>query len=216
MEDNLINTFNNLQINDKDIKDTNINNSSSNNIPLKLKKLRNKGTGAGGSKTNKNGLSYESLTNLNTEYKILYTNMHCNTITFHQDINRKFIETKKANLFKYMDKYIDKKIPKASGCKQPDECFIDEDRKNIFIIETKFQQTTGSVCEKIQTPDFKVWQYSRTFPSFKIIYIYCLSDWFKKNCKASIEYLNYKHIQVFYGSSSSYKYDIVKFILDYK
>jgi len=75
---------------------------------------------------------------------------------------------------------IDTDINQAHGCKHPDECYIDEESKNIFIIEKKFQQIPGSVCEKIQTAQFKRWQYSRTFPNYNIIYIYCLSDWFEK------------------------------------
>ena len=52
------------------------------------------------------------------------------------------------------------------------------------------------MCEKIQTPDFKKWQYKRTFPDYTVIYIYCLSDWFENNCKAELEYLKYKKIPV--------------------
>ena len=37
----------------------------------------------------------------------------------------------------------------AAGCKQPDEAYIDLNRKMVFIIEKKFQQTPGSVDEKI-------------------------------------------------------------------
>ena len=51
-------------------------------------------------------------------------------------------------------------MEKAHGCKNPDECYIDKESKNMFIIEKKFQQCSGSVCEKIQTPHFKKWQYS--------------------------------------------------------
>jgi hypothetical protein len=115
-----------------------------------------------------------------------------------------------------MEKHIDKNIEKAHGCKNPDECYIDEENKNIFIIEKKFQQCNGSVCEKIQTPDFKIWQYKRTFPEFNIVYIYCLSEWFKKNCKAELEYLEYKSIPIFWGNSSTYKEDIIYFIINYK
>lgn len=82
-------------------------------------------------------------------------------------------------------------------------CYIDEDSKNFFIIEKKFQQGSDSVCEKIQTPDFN------------IIYIYCLSDWFKKNCEAEIEYLEFKNIPYFWGSSQTYKDDIINFITSY-
>ena len=106
-------------------------------------------------------------------------------------------------------------IEKGHGCKNPDECYIDKESKNIFIIEKKFQQCSGSVCEKIQTYDFKVWQYARTFPDYTIIYIYCLSDWFKMNCKAEIEYFESKHIPYFWGSSKTYKDDIIDYITKY-
>ena len=127
-----------------------------------------------------------------------------------------FIKAKKANLFKCMKNKINKNIKKAHGCKNPDECYIDEELKHIFIIEKKFQQCSGSVCENIQTPDFKIWQYSRTFPDYNIIYIYCLSNWFKKNCIAELEYLDFKNIPYFWGSSKTYKDDIINFMINYK
>ena len=177
--------------------------------------IKNKGTGAGGSKTNENGLSYEKITDLNDKITIVNECKTSNKIKFYGG-EKNFIKTKQANLFKYMKDKINTNIKKAHGCKNPDECYIDEDFKNIFIIEKKFQQVAGSVCEKIQTPDFKLWQYSRTFPDYTIIYVYCLSDWFKKNCIAELEYLDFKNIPYFWGSSKPYKDDIINFILNYK
>lgn len=43
------------------------------------------------------------------------------------------------------------------GCKQPDECLIDENNKILFILEKKFQNNNGSVCEKIQKVYCKIW-----------------------------------------------------------
>ena len=110
---------------------------------------------------------------------------------------------------------IDNNVNRAHGCKNPDECYIDKELKNVFIIEKKFQQVGGSVCEKIQTPHFKIWQYNRTFPNYNIIYIYCLSDWFKLNCKAELEYLQEQNIPVFWGNDKFYKSKIVNFITNY-
>ena len=107
-------------------------------------------------------------------------------------------------------------IPAVHGTHSPDECYIDEEDKIVFIIEKKFQQCSGSVCEKIQTPDFKLWQYSRTFEGYNIIYIYCLSDWFKENCKAELKYLDLKNISYFWGNSETFKQDIINFIINYK
>ena len=177
--------------------------------------IKNKGPGAGGSNTNKNGLPYEKLTELDNRITIVEKAKFSSKIKFENN-SRIFVKTKQSNLFKCMKDKIDITILKAHGCKNPDECYIDNELKNIFIIEKKFQQCSGSVCEKIQTPDFKVWQYSRTFPDYNIIYIYCLSDWFKKNCIAELEYLNFKGIPYFWGSSETYKNDIINFIINYK
>lgn len=178
-------------------------------------KIKNRGTGAGGSNTNKNGLPYEELTDLDKKITIVEEYAFSKRIKFEK-CDRYFVKTKQSNLFKYMKNKINTNITKAHGCKNPDECFIDEEFKNIFIIEKKFQQASGSVCEKIQTSDFKIWQYSRTFPDYNIIYIYCLSEWFKLNCKAEIEYLEFKSVPLFWGNSSTYKDDIISFIVNYK
>ena len=175
--------------------------------------VKNKGTGAGGSKTNQHGLPYERLTNLSTHYLVLQEHPHYQQICIK---NIPFVSTKKTSLFKYMDKHMDHQIVKAHGCKQPDECFINENNRTMFIIEKKFQQTGGAVCEKIQTSDFKLWQYSRTFPKYQIVYIYSLSDWFRENCVAELEYLNSKEIPVFWGNDTQYKTKIIDFMINYK
>lgn len=85
----------------------------------------------GGPDTNKNGPSYESF-----------------TIRFN-DNSKLFIKTKQSNLFKCMKEYMDETVLSAHGCKNPDECYIDQDPEEptIFIIEKKFQQCPGSVCD---------------------------------------------------------------------
>ena len=181
----------------------------------KKNKIHNRGTGAGGSNTNKNGLPYEELTDLNDKIKILETFKYSRKIKFNNS-ERIFYRTQQGKFFKYMDTSVNKNIPKAHGCKNPDECYIDQEKKHIFIIEKKFQQCGGSVCEKIQTPDFKIWQYKRTFPDYTIIYIYCLSEWFKKNCIAEMQYLAEKKIPFFWGNSNTYKDDIINFMINYK
>ena len=154
----------------------------------KIKKrlvLDNKGTGGGGLNTNKNGLSYEILTDLDDRLSVISTFNHAMKIKFNNHENV-FVKTKQSHLFKYMSNDLDKSIEKSHGCKNPDECYIDHTTNTMFIIEKKFQQCSGSVCEKIQSVPFKLWQYKRTFPKYDIVYIYCLSEWFKHNCKAEI------------------------------
>lgn len=189
---------------------------SSESIIVSTEHIKNKGTGAGGSNTNRNGLSYEKLTDLNDRIIILKKEKYCNLIKFIDVINKSYITAHQSNLFKYMKDEIDTNVEKAHGCKNPDECYIDKRNKNIFIIEKKFQQTSGSVCEKIQTAGFKSRHYNKKFPNYNVIYVYCLSDWYKENCKAELDDLKDINIPVFWGSSETYKDDIIKFIVNYK
>jgi len=178
-------------------------------------KTVNKGTGAGGSKTNLNGLTYEDKTNLES----LFSEMNINkigtkTIKFI-NYDYTFINANKSILYKYLEKNGERniKLQKASGCKLPDEAYIDITRKIIFIIEKKFQQTPGSVDEKIQTGPFKKLHYSEQFPNYTINYIYCLSDWFKSDEYNSVlNYLQKNNIPIFWGNDIEYKDNIIKFM----
>ena len=55
-------------------------------------------------------------------------------------------------------------------------------RDTLFIIEIKFQQTPGSVDEKLQTCDFKRKQYTKLVHSlgWRVEYVYVLNDWYNK------------------------------------
>ena len=154
-------------------------------------------------------INYENNTQLYTHYSISHSHNNFNTIQF-RGYNHNFIIASK-KLFLLYFKNIIHNVP-AHGCKEPDECFISEQNKTIFIIEKKFQKYNGSTCEKIQTPDFKLWHLKKLIPKYKIIYIYVLSDWFKHNCIHELKYLHYKKIPVFWGSSPYYKKNIIKFI----
>lgn len=179
-----------------------------------MEPIKTKGAGAGGANTNKNGLSYESLTDLLDCQEVLEKQQYGSIIKFHGN-EQVFTKTNQSHLFKNMHEHIDKSIKKAHGCKNPDECYINHDMKTMFIIEKKFQQVAGSVCEKIQTYDFKIWQYSRMFPGFRIVYIYCLSGWFKDNCQAELEYFEEKGVPLFWGNSETYKKDIIEFMVNW-
>ena len=180
------------------------------------KNIVNKGTGAGGANTNVNGLSYEEKTNLEELY------IECNynkkdkykTIKF-AGYDCELVNVNKGYVHKFMERINEKNnsIKPAAGCKEPDEAYIDVSRKIIFIIEKKFQQTPGSVDEKIQTGPFKQYHYSKTFPNFKVQYLYCLSVWFKRTEYSSVlEYLQECNIPVFWGNSEEYKKDLIKFM----
>ena len=177
--------------------------------------IANRGTGAGGAGTNATGLAYESSTDLMSVCDIARPVPNGHAVMFHgDDTYRTYILTSQSKVFKYLAPHKREDIKPAHGCKKPDECVIDETAKRIFIIEKKFQHCSGSVCEKIQSSDFKLWQYRRLFPSHDIHYIYCLSDWFKTNCPAELEYLSEKNVPVFWGESPTYRQDIVSYILN--
>ena len=147
--------------------------------------VKNKGTGAGGAKTNKNGLKFEELTSLESEYETSTAIENGQLITFLGS-DKKYVSIKKTKVFKYMaaNNKMDTNVKKMHGCKNFDGCYIDEEAKIMFIKEDKYQQVGGSICEKTQTPHAKNWQLERTFPEYKIVYMYVLSDWFRKNLRS--------------------------------
>ena len=164
----------------------------------------NRGTGAGGANTNATGLAYETLTDLND----MYTRAG-DMLTFH-GYTKQFKTFKKAELFRKVRR--DTSVVPMHGCKQPDESFLSIDDSKLFIIEKKFQQTSGSVCEKIQTGDAKRYNYRNMFPELEVHYVYCLSEWFASNCKAELDYLSECGIPIFWGGDSTYKKNIVEYI----
>lgn len=179
-------------------------------------KITNKGTGAGGANTNKNGLAYEELTDLTDKLKKnIPIKKGINEVEF-EGYERKWIQASKDNLKKYMKEIgeLNEQIKPAPGCKEPDEAYVDPEQKIVFIIEKKFQQGPGSVDEKIQTSDYKLYHYKKLFPNYnKIYYMYCLSDWFKRDeYTDSLIYLEEKKVPVFWGSSESYKQEMIEFI----
>ena len=170
----------------------------------------NRGTGAGGARTNKNGLSYE--VKIKEDLKTLYTKED-NHIIFNDDDDK--LKYKVINKGKFDKKYLKKREKKGGhGCKRPDICFL---RDNIlFIIEVKNQNCSGSVCEKIQTGPYKVRFYKKYLKeNYKSVYIYVLSEWFRDNCADEIEYLKEANIPVFIADSPEYKKQLCDYIINY-
>jgi hypothetical protein len=177
---------------------------------------KNRGTGAGGSNTNKNGLSYEELTDIKEKCNVKREiDKNTKIVTFDED-DREFVITKQNGFNTYMSTKIRKDIKALHGAKRPDEVIIDEKNKTIFILEKKFQQSSGSKCECIQAYFPKIRNYQKRIPDYKIVYVYCLSEWFKTNCEAEIECFVEDKIPYFWGNSETYKDDIIKFIINYK
>jgi len=180
-------------------------------------KVENKGTGAGGYKTNTNGLPYEKKTELNIgdRYK------HKGSFKLgKKDIMKvsidgiSYTKLQKGELKKYM--MLKKKYnTKSEKSLQPDECYLDEENRIINVIEKKFQQGPGSCDEKIQTGPFKRWFYKEQYPDYEIRYCYCLSDWFKSDkYKPEMRYLKDYNIKVFWGKDDNYQNNIMDWILN--
>ena len=75
---------------------------------------------------------------------------------------------------------------------EPDEAFVNEVEKILYVIEKKFQHRPGSVDEKLQTCDFKLKQYKKlaSLKGYDVKYIFLLSDWFKQHqYKDVLEYI---------------------------
>jgi hypothetical protein len=112
----------------------------------------------GGSQTNLNGLKFEQETSL---YDILISNnftIKDDYKIFKGDILIGYY-VPKHNLYKYFlkmynivwENFISKKM-------LPDEAIFIVSKNTMFILEKKFQSTSGSVDEKLQTCDFKLKQ----------------------------------------------------------
>lgn len=65
----------------------------------------------------------------------------------------------------------------------PDEALYNYLTNTVYIIEKKFQNSSGSVDEKLQTCEYKKIQYTKLFEplNIKVEYIYVCNDWFLKD-----------------------------------
>ena len=177
-------------------------------------KIITRGTGAGGSNTNKNGLSYESLKSINNEYNIIRSEDTYKVVSFI-DSDKEFITGSKNEFQKYMNKKetTDSSIKMLHGTKEPDKWFVDEIDKKIYILEFKFQQIGGSVCEKLQSPTNKIRRLNRRY-NYDVEYIYALSPWFRLNCEAEIEDFDIDNIKYFWADESNFKQNLVEYIIN--
>jgi hypothetical protein len=137
--------------------------------------------GFGGAST-KTGLIFEERVDLSKQlesipgYDVIGDNVFFNEKKVAQllkkhNLYKKFLEPQGVN---YKDIISAKLLP--------DEAIYVIDKKEIHIVEMKFQQGSGSVVEKLQTCDFKKKQYIKLLSPLNISvnFTYILSDWFKQ------------------------------------
>ena len=176
----------------------------------------NRGTGAGGSETNHNGLEFESRTdnipNLEKDgYKKVM--MDEKNYFYAKEYPTKFvIFLKQFSLKKYLEKYENIKLKELY---RPDEAYIIKEKESgkttIKILEKKNQNVSGSVEEKIDAAPIKKMKYKRLLPNFKIEYAFCLSGYFKNKLDTSnLFQMTYTilnqdfDIPIFFGDDSDY------------
>lgn len=146
----------------------------------------------GGALTNINGLNFEQTTSLNDalidagfEIRNHY-DVYLNGHLIGHSINKAEFSTV------FLRKNgIDYKCFNSKRW-EPDEAFINEKNRTVYIIEKKFQSTSGSVDEKLATFPFKIYEYTKLLAPirYSIVYIYLLSSqWF--NVPKYRDYYNY-------------------------
>lgn len=135
----------------------------------------------GGSQTNHNGLLFEQETSLNdalrdngfeirNNYEVYFNNKLLGFSINKVKFTTYFLRNKGIDYAKYNSKRW-----------EPDEAFINETNKTVYIIEKKFQHSYGSVDEKLATFLFKIYEYKKLLDpiGYSVQYIYLLSSkWF--------------------------------------
>lgn len=157
----------------------------------------------GGSKTNANGLKFERDTSLEDALISAGYTLKDDEV---YDKNEKLIglSIPKNNLYKnFLEKQKIDYTKYNSKKWLPDEAFVNFKTKTVYIIEKKYQQTSGSVDEKLPNCDFKKKEYMKLFKPLriKVKYIYVFNDWFKdKQYKDVLEYILDVNCEYYYNA----------------
>ena len=166
---------------------------------------KNRGTGAGGSNTNKNGVKLEDRTRKTIDENIEQSNL---SEKYKTTGKRKWNVTEgnyngipyiraPESAFKSWEKIEgnqEQMIPKAHGTKEPDDLIVNKKTKTINWLECKVQNGGGSVVEKLQSCPEKIENLKRRFPGWNINYVYILSSYIREISQWEILRLNEKNI----------------------
>lgn len=136
--------------------------------------------GVGGALT-KTGLNFEKSSNILTllERTAGYT-VHDNVVSYKgKEVARSY---RKNSFYKFLASQGVHYKNIVSKRLMPDEALFVIKNSTLYVLELKFQETPGSVDEKLQTCDFKKKQYKKLVAplNLELEYIYVLSDWFRK------------------------------------
>lgn len=156
----------------------------------------------GGARTNANGLLFEQTTSLNAaledagyrvvRHDVYDANRRIGLSVQKNSIYTHFLEPNGINYANYNSKKW-----------LPDECFINLSDRVAYIIEKKFQNSEGSVDEKLPGCHFKKMEYEKLFSplNFEVEYLYVFNDWFLKDkYRDTLEYIEMMGCMYFFNS----------------
>ncbi len=144
----------------------------------------------GGQQTNINGLRFERKTDIkeavidNDELELLNDNE-----VYKDELLLGYV-FKGHEFYRFFDKKYEVDLRNVLSKKLlPDNCFYNVLQSRLYIVENKYQESAGSVDEKIQTFNFKRRQYIKMMLAVEEVsdtkidvdYIYVLNNWFKKS-----------------------------------
>lgn len=123
----------------------------------------NRGTGAGGSNTNRHGLPFERCV--------------CPRVYTVGEGARvgDFLFLKQNDFIRHM-----RPVETNARLFKPDGAFVTDDEETVVILECKYQSVAGSADEKILNSPTKLELYKRAYPHVKRWrYVLVLCEWFK-------------------------------------
>lgn len=184
--------------------------------------MENRGTGAGGSNTNKNGKSYEDKVDIeqkliDIEFFLKIQNKNIN-YSSKKLYNKVVYYFKQANLKKYLQ------LNGITIYRNPDIAYLKEyndGKKHLTIFEIKNQNGSGSVDTKLWAGIGLKEEYEICLgKDYTIDYNFILSDYFKNQFDISPKFkilkkILLKHnINILYGSDEDYEETMIKLIIN--
>ena len=192
-------------------------------VKISEQKVINKGTGAGGAKTNENGKKLEErvrdfYTSKCSVLKVLEKNKNkykVEEVSIDGRIFNRAPETAFRNwdiLNGFSKDNEDYKNRGLHGAKNPDDALIDMVDKTIYWAESKVQEVGGSKCEVLQTYNHKLRNLRERYPEYTINYIYVLDRNFKKLCPKEISYMIEDNIKIVWGDDENFEESLMSVI----
>lgn len=155
----------------------------------------------GGARTNYNGLRFEQTTSLDEALRaagflviddcVYREGEKVGLLAPKQRLYTRFLEKQGVDYRQYNSKRW-----------LPDEAFVNFETETVYIVEKKFQNTAGSVDEKLPGCHFKKWEYAKLMRplGYGVEYIYVFNDWFRDpQYRDTLDYIRRSGCQYYYN-----------------